>query len=576
MVKIVRKLSVILHLFLFVAMFMAAPSLVYSVEVKVKPGKFDHFNISMPEQMNAGEDVQIKLTAVDSFNNTIINFGDSKRSFLVSATGSAVVKPSTFDTASIVNGSMTLIFTDKTAESGMFTIAESGNKTPILSREFLVVPNKLSNLILKSPRTVNAGERFEVAIIERDAFGNLVSEPIYTKNVDISFKGNTELRVELPLIPEFKKGIGAIGFVAEKAGSVMIEVKDLMTGSSGTSEMIDITNGPLHSFRLLYPKEVTAGEPFDFSIIPVDRFGNLILNYAAGGSGVQVTSSGKQKPFPSAIPASEFINGQAKVALRYDEADVVKIHITDIDTKRSNSSNTILFVPPIFEKFEIVTPESIVAGEKFKVKITAYNQFSYVINNYNLVGMDVLLSTTGTGTLIPNRLKPADFVNGTAVVYLQYNKSEAFDVTARAVNQSAASEVPESSLPAKAAEAKKIKELKKELSAADKPFEVKDISVSENNDKAAVAIHIDNIDKNLKYKVSTEKTGGKRWIVVKITPAVNKTEGKISFDSSFVSSAVIEQDKKDKDTVVVKIELLKRAFYHVSKGLSSLNVMLKM
>lgn len=571
---IVRKLSVFLQLLL--VMGLAAPSLVYSVEIKVRHGKFDHFNISIPEQINAGEDVQIKLTAVDALNNKILNFGEARRSFAVSATGSAVIKPSAFDSASIVNGSITLIFNDKTAENGMLTIAESGNNAPLLSKDFSVIPNKLSNLVIKGPRAVTAGERFEVTVIERDAFGNLVSEPIHTKSVDISFKGNTELRVELPLIPEFKGGMGTIGFVAEKAGSVMLEVKDLSTGSSGTSEMIDITSGPLYSFKVLHPNEVIAGEPFDFSIIPVDRFGNVILNYAAGGSSVLLTSTGKQKPFPSTVPASEFTNGQAKVALRYDEADAVKINLTDADSKRTGSSNTIIFVPPIPEKFEIVTPDSVVAGEKFKVKITAYNQLSHVIKNYNLSGTDVLLSSTGTGSLIPNRLKASEFVNGTAVAYLQYNKSEAFDITARAISRGPASEASEASLPVKAADGQKIKEPEKEFSDTARAFAVKNVSISENGDKAEVAIHIDNIDKALKYKVSSEKADGKKWIIVKITPAVNKTGGKFSFDSSFVSNAVVEQDRKDKAAVVVKIELLKRAFYHVSKGISSLNVMLKM
>lgn len=574
MVKIVKKLSVILQL--LVVMVLAMPSMGYPIEIKVKHGKFDHFNISMPEQINAGEDVQITLKAVDSFNNSIVNFGELKRNFIVSTTGSAIVKPSTFDSASILNGSITLIFNDKIAENGIFTITESGNNAPMLSRDFSVIPNKLSVLIVKGPRTVNAGERFELTIIERDAFGNLVSEPLYMKNIDISFKGNTELRVEKPLGSEFRRGIGTIGFVAEKAGSVMIEVKDLTTGSSGTSEMIDITNGPLHSFKLLHPQEVIAGEPFDFSIIPVDRFGNVILNYASSGSGVLITSSEKQKPFPSTIPASEFINGQAKVALSYDEADAVRLHVTDIDTKRSGSSDIIVFVTPIPEKFEIAAPEAVVAGEKFQVKITAFNQLAHVIKNYNLIGTDVVLLATGTGTLTPNRLKPSVFINGTAVVYLQYNKSEAFDITARAVNQITAVETPDNSVSSAAVDRQKSKELKKERLDSNKPFEVKNVSVSENGDKAAVAIHIDNIDKTLKYKVSSERAGGNRWIIVKITPAVNKTEGKFSFDSSFVSKAVIEQDKKDKATVVVKIELLKRAFYHVSKGISSLNVMLKM
>jgi len=49
-------------------------------------------------------------------------------------------------------------------------------------------------------------------------------------------------------------------------------------------------------------------------------------------------------------------------------------------------SEGIKVVSPIPERYEITTPDSAVAGQKFKIKITVYNQLGHVIRNYNIVG----------------------------------------------------------------------------------------------------------------------------------------------------------------------------------------------
>lgn len=431
MIMKMRKSIFCFRLFSLAALFiMAAPVFVHSGEITVKHGKFDHFNISMPEQMLAGEDITIKIHAVDSLNNTILSFGEPKKSFSVSVVGSSVIKSATFDSTSLVNGTLTFILNDKTAERVSLTITESDNPVPILSREFAVLPNKLSSLAVKSPRIVQAGEKFEIKIIEKDAFGNLVTEPVFSKNLNITFKGSSEPKVDMPLMPEFRNGIGAVNFIAEKAGTVIIEIKDMATGTSGASEKITVVSGPLHSFKLLHPREVIAGEAFDFSIIPMDRFGNAVRNYPSTGSGVSITASGKQKPFPSTVPAYSFINGQVRVALRYDEAEAIKLGVAEIGSKQAGTSDTIMFIRPVTEKLEIITPDSVIAGQKFKVKIIAYNQLNHIIKNYNIVGTDVLLSTTGTGVLMPSRIPPSEFLDGIAIVDLQYNKSESFEISA--------------------------------------------------------------------------------------------------------------------------------------------------
>jgi len=582
----------LIFLQLIIAIIAAVPSLVHSGEIVIKPGKFDHFNISMPDRIVAGEDVSIRLQAVDAFNNIITNFGETGKEFHATVSGSASISPATFKSTSFVNGTLTINISNKVAETINLSVRESGIPIPILSKDLTVTPNKLNSFVIKGPRTAHAGERFDVNIIAKDSFGNTVSEPIFGKNINLIFKGNAEPRVDMPAIPDFKNGICAVTLISQKSGTVIVEAKDLITGSSGTSEKIDVINGPVNSFRVFVPKEVIAGEPFEVSVVAVDRFGNVVSNYSTTGSGVIITSSGKLKPFPSSLPAYEFVNGQAKFDLRYDAAEDISIIITEMGKTQKGISENIKVVSPIPERYEITTPDSAVAGQKFKIKITVYNQLGHVIRNYNIVGPDVQLSTTGTGTLIPNRIPASEFVNGTSVVEVQYNKSESFAITAGPVKPAVAVEKPAAApakQPAKAAPpAKEVKEPKKpkkakeerkdkekEKKAEAKVLEITNVSLVEPKKKSTISIHIPNLDAAVKYSASTETVEGKKWIVVRIKPAVSKIEKAVKFESSFVGNVVVEEDKKEKGAVLVKIEQLKPTKFHVTKEKNSLTVTLK-
>ncbi len=601
--RMLRRL-IFLHVLLILTI--AVPLLVYAGEIVVKPGKFDHFNISMPEKIVAGEEATIRLQAVDAFNNTISNFGETDREFHIAVTGSAAVNPSSFKSATFTNGAMTIVVSDKAAETFNLSIREGGSPIPIVSRDLSIVPNKLSSFVLKGPRSVLAGDVFEVRIIAKDAYGNTVIEPISGKNLNVIFKGDADPKIEMSAIPDFKGGVSTIALVSQKSGATQIEAKDLITGSMGTSDKIDIINGPVSAFKIFAPKDVIAGEPFELAIVAVDRFNNVVANYATTGGGVTITSSGKLKPFPATIPAYEFVNGQSKVDLRYDVAEDISLTVTESGKTAKGITETIRVVSPIPERYDVTTPESVVAGQKFKLKITVYNQLGHVIKNYNLVGPDVQLSTTGTGTLVPNRIPSSEFVNGTTVVEVQYNKSEAFAIyaspikgsaaaapavapsraakkaapaperqQAKAATAPAAKQMKKSSKKTKAKEAAKEGAKKGKEAKAKHQHEITNLSIVESKKKSVITIHIPNADGTLKYNATTETIDGKKWAIIKINPTTNKVEKSLKFDSSFVGNVLVEENESEKGTVAVKLELLKAARFHVTKDKNSLSVTLR-
>ncbi|MBZ0157113.1 MAG: hypothetical protein K8I29_12985 [Alphaproteobacteria bacterium] len=594
MIQKIRR--ILLFLPLCAALLLAAPALSHSGEIVVKPGKFDHFILFMPEILVAGEEVPLKLEAVDAFNNLISTFGETGREFQITTSGSAVIKPTSFKSSSFVNGAMTLTLSDRVAETFSISIRESGSPLPILSKEITILPGKLTSFSVKEPRSVQAGEPFDIRIIAKDAFGNTVPDAIQGRNINLIFKGDADPKIALPSIPDFKGGATTVTLVSQKSGTVAIEVKDLISGKTGTGDKIEIVSGPVSSFRVFSPKEVIAGEPFELSIVAVDRFNNIAANYSAAGSGVTIESSGKFKPFPSTIPAYEFIKGQAKVDMRYDIAEDITLTVTEIGKSQKGTSDVLQVASPIPERYDITTPDSVIAGQKFKIKVTVYNQLGHVIKNYNLVGPDVSLATTGTGTLIPNRIPASEFVNGSAVVEVQYNKSEAFSIIPTPAKPGPAAgteESPETAIaekkqsPPPAAAAKQGKKEKKaKAKEGDKrgkevkgkgkrSLEITNISLVETKKKSTLTIHIPHLDESVKYSVSTEAVEGKKWVVVKVKPPVSKVEKSLKFDSSFIGDVVVEEDEGDRGTVLVKVELLKPIRFHVTKEKSSLVVVLK-
>lgn len=406
-----------------------------TAELTVQPGKFDHFNITVPDKVVAGQESFIKLETVDSLGNIVTNYNDSEKVFSVSVTGSASVNPELLRASALTNGTARISIIDKVAETVRVSIAERGAAIRSIWRNIQIVPDRLHSLTLRGPGNlqVQAGTKFEIEIIAKDMYGNIVGEPINGKGISLSFKGEAEPKLDMVSIPDFINGMSFVKLVSNKAGTFVLEARDVASGSAGISDAIEVINAPLHSFKIFAPLTASAGDPFEVSIVAVDQFDNPVATPALSGNKVML-NMGKLKPVRATIPTYQFVYGQAKVELHYDAPENISIMATDGSGRHIGRSEMIKIVPVVTGRFEVKTPDSAIAGQKFKMLITAYNQAGKVMKNYHLVGPDVRLTITGTGTLVPNQIPATEFINGVAVVDGFYNKSETFKITASAVD----------------------------------------------------------------------------------------------------------------------------------------------
>ncbi len=571
----------------FVVSLLLPYSQVYSSEIVVSPGKFDRFIITLPERVYAGDEAQINIYAADNLGNIIKNFNSYDKEFVLSVTGSATLNTKTIKASAFINGVATVIFRNTVAEKTVLSIRESNNLIPLITKDINVFPGALKSFALKTPKVSRAGERFDVYITAKDAFGNTYTDTVFGKNLNFSFKGDADIKIDMPVVPDVINGVCKVTLLSEKTGPVVIEVKDVLSGSIGTSELIEIINGNVNSFKVLAPKEAVAGEPFEVSIVAIDRFGNIVVDYASNGKGISIKSTGKTIPFPSTVPAYEFNKGQAKINLRYDTAETVVFNVYEIGGSQSGSTEPISVILPRVDRFEITSPDTVVAGQKFKIKITVFNQNNKVIKNYNLVGSDVLLKTTGTGVLMPDRVPPSEFINGTAVVEVQYNKAESFRITATVADDTSLAERPTPDTVTKKEppvhtvqqrphkkhtpqeqQTKPSKPVKKA-----KKYEVTNLTIVESKKSSTITAHISGMDDKVSYSLLADKADkDKKVIILKIKSAVSKVDKDLAFDSSFVKNITIQEDTKDEGAVLIKMELVKPSKYKVQKGKGSISV----
>lgn len=553
--------------------------------IMIKPGRFNHFTLHIPSTPIAGDSFVVRLQAYDIYNNLITDFNETDRDFEVGVTGSAQAEPKILRASNFRGGSALISIRDKKAERITLSISEIGGAMPILAKEVAIRPNRLDHFLLQSPSQVKAGESFDVRVIVRDAFENIVVDDAEIgKSLKINVTGTGSLKSPDTGTLNFKTGVATARFNSEKVGEVAIEIYDPLSGSRGRSPSIRIIPAELSSFNVQAPREGIAGEPFDVIITALDPYGNSLTNYDATGDGVVLSSTGKGRISPNRISPSEFKGGYVIAKVIYERAEEIEVVVTESNKKEGGRSGTVRIRPAAPDHFLVITPETASAGQGFKIRIEAYDRFDNPIRDYNLVGGHVYIGTTGSGTLTPSLLPPSEFIDGVAVVDAIYDKAESFSITARMALKREAIEKKEEvarpptiekpvtpkPVPDKVQEKieEKPKEVKKEVIkipkakrpkppkeiakkvVSPKPYEISDIAIVESKKRAILVVTSNG---PLDHKASLITKDEKRWLKLEVSPAVRKMEKTLRLKSSFVGDVILEEEEGNVLNILLEI-----------------------
>ncbi len=312
----------------------------------------------------------------------------------------------------------------------------------VKAEQVYVKPGNFSYFDAYIPTYITAGQKVTFTLRPMDAYGNFIKNfSYYDKKFLV--RSTSELSVDPALFSskDFKDGSLSITIEDTKAGvatlsilegSYPVPIKNEATGSMLSVVSIKVVNGPVYKFAIEAPSTVEAGRDFVAKVIALDKYGNVVKNYASIGSDVVVELKTPTGTLPYTIHYYKFKNGVANIILRYDTPSKVAIDAYEINNRKVASGQYYVdLYPPKPSRFKVEIPEKvIVAGEPFEVYVTAYDQDGQVIRNYNIVGKPVHLIASGTGKLIPDVIPPEDFINGVAKVNLIYTKSEPITISA--------------------------------------------------------------------------------------------------------------------------------------------------
>lgn len=507
--------------------------------ITAKPGNFDHLKIEIPDRVIAGNEYKILITAVDAFGNSVV-VTDGTKDLKIIVSGSAKVKPDHFKLNEIPLNGLSVIFVDEVAEEVVFSLYEANKVFPIFEKRIKVLPAELKRLSIEIPSEAQVGTIFYAKIYGKDKFGNLICDGLDIKALNLFFQGDVSPQIKDMRYLNDTCTITA-ALYSEKTGSFYAEATLLDRDVKGRSEKIKIKNAQVNSFIIQSKDKPIAGEPFELDILAVDKFGNLVEDFASTTQKILIEAKGQGYVFPSELSSYAFTDGKVRVNLRYDRAEDIRIVVKlSHDYSVRGESEVIKVEPPKVKRFEVIAPDTVIAGQKFKIKVIAYNQLDKVMSNYNLYGSTVVLKTTGSGTLTPNRIPSTEFINGVAVIEVMYDKAENFEIIASAeeVLSKEIKPIEKKEKVKKEVEKKPEKEKK-----AIKPtvLELKNISLVETKKGCSLTLYVPNIKTTGNYTVTTKKRGKDIYILLEIQPAKNKLETPVKFNSEFIKDIAVEE-----------------------------------
>lgn len=294
-----------------------------------------------------------------------------------------------------------------------------------------VKPGQLDHFSVSAPEEAVSGEDFFLQVKAHDRNGNIITN--YSdvgKSIKLMTDGNGRLLPDTLSASSFIGGVATVKAVYKKAEDIVITVKDFSEAATGQSSMIRVKPNVIHHFSIEAPQTVKGGDDFSVTITALDAYDNVIRRYSELGKGVNVSTSGTSKISPNFIPASSFVDGLSRVTFTYNKAENITINLSEKDRPDISKSNRINVEPGDLERFVVTSEGVAIAGNPFTLKIKAVDAYDNVISNYNEIGKDVILATTGTGELEPNIIAASSFVDGLATVEVRYDKAESFSINA--------------------------------------------------------------------------------------------------------------------------------------------------
>lgn len=218
--------------------------------------------------LTAGQTSTVTITAEDSSNNIVTNYGNSVT--LSDSSGGGLFGPVSF-----VNGTASVATTLTTAATQKITATDNTATIVGTSGAITVSPAAASKLVLAgSPTSITAGQTSIVSVTAQDQFGNINTG--FSDSVTLSDTIGGSNSYSANPISSFSSGIGSSTINFSTAGTHLITATDSTATIGGTSSGITVSAAAAThlSFFASPPSTVSAGVGFHVTVVGNDSHGN--------------------------------------------------------------------------------------------------------------------------------------------------------------------------------------------------------------------------------------------------------------------------------------------------------------
>lgn len=396
-----------------------------SERLDIRAGETAGFNVLVPDEVEAGEDFDVRLEAVDRYGNRVRRYNEVGQTAVVSIRGEnqtlTTVSPQQFE-----EGEATATIRQTvTGNVRVHVRAEGDSSLQGQSDQIVVVPSEPGQLAISSPSSVTAGQNFTVTVSLQDEYGNLIrntGDLAGTVHANIlDHGGGTEQTFDASQFIDGKQELTFRHTRSEQI-SIFTEYREYDIRSRG--DVIDVAPAEFDHFAVRTPGQVTAGQSFSIGLQMRDQFGNALRSMPEDLAPLHLFTTGSDNLEPVRVTRDQIRVPNFTVSARYFIAESMAVEIRDAAGNEVGVSPPIRVSPARLASFQIDVPNQVKTTQSFPLRLEARDTYGNVISNLNEREGSVAIATSGSGNISPRVVPYNEFVNGIAEMSMTYREAE--------------------------------------------------------------------------------------------------------------------------------------------------------
>jgi hypothetical protein len=240
--------------------------------------------ISAPQQVTAGVNVSVTVSAIDALGNAVPGFLGTVDLDNTPAGSTALNLSGQYTYTAADNGRHTFLFSNVT-QAGVDTLSTFAVAMPTVTASVTVVPATTAKFIVATPASVTAGTPFSYTVTAEDKFGNV--ETGYTGTVHFT-ASSADTQAALPADYTFTAadaGVHTFTATLFRTQSIFSPTVPSITATDTTAHFAStalvnvLSLAPNNIAMIGAPSGTSAGSGFQVTVEALDIFGNAATAY---------------------------------------------------------------------------------------------------------------------------------------------------------------------------------------------------------------------------------------------------------------------------------------------------------